>query len=114
MANASLRVNRPGNLGVAADRERPLRSALYIRDLWHGAVVHAHCNWALHSALEAARHSAPLPLHGIPVAARDLRADRRGLDTEHDHHPSHRGVLGNVYRAARRARISILETQQPE
>ena len=53
----------------------------------------------VYSALEAAGDSASLSLHGISVAARDLRAGRHGLDAEHDHHAAGGSVLGNGDRA---------------
>ncbi len=58
--------------------------------------------------------SSSLPLHGIPVAARDLRAGWHSLDAEHHHHPAHRSLLGHGDRTGRRSRISILEAQQQE
>ena len=57
--------------------------------------------------------SSSLPLHRIPMAARDLRPCRCGLDPEHHHHPPHRGLLGSGYRPDRRAGISLLEAREP-
>ena len=65
-------------------------------------------------ALEASRHSATVPLHGISVAACDLRADRHGVDAEYNLHAADRGVLGNGHRAGRRPFLFVLEAQQPE
>ena len=49
----------------------------------------------VHSALEAAGHSASLPLHRISLAAGDLCPDRRRLDAEHDRHAAH-GISGGT------------------
>ena len=48
------------------------------------------------------------------MAACDLCFDRNGVDAEHDHHASHRSVLGNGDRADRRSGIFVLEAQQPK
>ena len=88
----------------SAHAERALRPALHLRHLWHGAVVHADGDRHVLAALEAAGHSAALPLHGISVAAGDLCVDRRRVDAEHDHHAPDRSILGNGDRAGRRAR----------
>ena len=102
-----------GVWAAALDAERTLRPALHLRDLRHGAVVHADGDRDVLAALEAAGDSAPVPLHGISVAARDLRLIGSRVDAEHDHHAAHRSVLGNRDRADRRAGISVLEAQQP-
>ena len=69
VAHPGLQPDRARHLGRDPDRERPLRPALHLRDVRHGAVLHAHRDWSVHPALEAARHTASLPLHGIPLAA---------------------------------------------
>ncbi len=54
MAHAGVQPNWPRNLGGAAHRQRALRPAIYLRDLWHGAFLHANRAGAVYSALEAA------------------------------------------------------------
>ncbi len=65
--------------------ERTLRPALHLRHLWHGALVHPDRHRAVRIALEKTRRSAPLPLLGIPMAARDLYSGRGHLDAEHNY-----------------------------
>ena len=64
-------------------------------------------------ALEATGHSAPLSLHRISVAARDLRSGRSCLDAQYHHPAAHRSFLGSDDCADRRAGIFVLETQEP-
>src|ERR1700722_10092941 len=114
MADAGVQPDGTGRVGRGADPERALRPALHLRDLWHGAVLYAHGNRNVPVALEAAGNSAALPVHGISVAARHLRADRRRVDAEHNYHPAHASVLGNGDRAHRGAWIFVLEAQWSE
>ena len=104
----------PGYLGSDSHRQRPLRPALYLRDVRHGAVLHHDGDRHVHSALEAAGCCAALSLHGIPMAAGDLRSDRYGVDSEHDCYPAQRGVLGDGDCVVGRAGIFVLEAQQPQ
>jgi APA family basic amino acid/polyamine antiporter len=83
-------------------------------DLRHGALLHAHGDRNVSAALEAARSSASLSVHGISLAAGDLRASRRGVDSEYDYYAAHRSLLGHGDRFDWSAGIFILEAQQPE
>ena len=111
VAHPRLQPDRTRSLGRHPNAKRTLRSALHLRDLWHGAVLHADRDCAFHPALEAARHSASLPLRRISMAARNLRASRHGLDAEHHHHPPHRSLLGDSNCVDRRPRIFVLEAK---
>src|ERR1700688_1104783 len=114
MADAGVQPYWSGHVGCGPHAQWPLRPALYLCDLWHGAVLHADGDWNVPAALEASGDSASLPLHGISVAAGDLRADRERVDAEHNHHTAYTGILGNNDRADRRAGIFVLEARQPE
>ena len=114
VANAGVQPDWTRHLGWGPHSQRALRPALYLCYLRHGAVLHANGNRHVSVALEAAGNSASLSLHGISVAARDLRADRLGVDAEHHHHTAHTGVLGHDDRADWRPGIFVLETQQPK
>ncbi len=85
VADARLQPNRPRHLGRGSHHERTLRPALYLRHLWHGALVHADRHRAVRFALETTRRSPPIPLHRIPMAARDLYSGRGYLDPQHNY-----------------------------
>ena len=92
VAHAGIQPDRTRNLGRDPDGQRPLRPALHVRNVRHGAVLHHDRDRPVYPALEAARHSASLSLHRISLAARDLCLDRRRLDAEHDFHATHRSL----------------------
>src|SRR5215469_5807421 len=94
-----------------AHTEWAIRPAVYICDLRHGAVVHTDCDRPILASVETAGGSPTLSVHGISVAARALRSDRRGMDLEHDHYSSLRGFLGNSHCADWNPGLSLLETQ---
>ena len=85
-----------GIWGAVLTAQRSLRPALYLRDVRHGALLHADGDRLVHSALEAPGNSAALSLHGISLAAGDLCIDRRRLDAEYDRHASHGSLLGRA------------------
>src|SRR5437588_12921765 len=114
MADARLQPDCAGCLGSSTYLERPLRSALHLCHLWHGAFLHADGDWNVSAALEAARDSAALPLHGISVATRDIRADGHGVDAEHNRHTPYASLLGHGDCAGRSAFLFVLEAEQPE
>src|SRR3984893_8883833 len=114
VAHASIQPDRTRRLGRNPHPQRPLRPALYICDLRHGAVLYADSDGDVLAALEAPGDSAPLPVHWISVAACDLCPDRRCVDLEH-HHPAATGELCEYwYRVDRCAFLFVLEAQQPK
>src|SRR3982074_942377 len=109
MADARLQPHRTRDLGRRPYSERPLRPALHLRDVRHGAVLHSDGDRYVSVALEASGHSAPIPLHGISLVARDLRADWHSMDAEHHHHAPERIASGHGDCAAGHTRLSVLE-----
>src|SRR5262249_21020317 len=84
MANAGLQPDWTGYMGLLAHREWALRSALHLRDLWNGPVVHADRDWLVRPAMEAPRRSSSLPLHWLPLAAGLLHLAGRVVDHKYD------------------------------
>src|SRR5512135_2150373 len=60
VANAGVQPDWTRYLGGGAHHQWTLRSTLHVRDLRHGAVVHADGDRAVLAALEEAGHSASL------------------------------------------------------
>src|ERR1700733_9629267 len=114
MAHAGVWAYRTGNLGRRARGQRALRSALHLRHLWNGAVLHADGDWFVYPALEASGHSASVSLRRVSVDPRDLRSDRHRLDFEHDYHAAQGGTGGDDDCANRRAGIFVLEVAWKE
>ena len=69
VAHPGVQPDRARHLGRDSYRERPLRPALHLRDVRHGALLHHDRDRPVYFALEAAGHSASLPLHRISLAA---------------------------------------------
>ena len=89
VADAGVQPDWARDLGRSAYIERSLRPALHVCHLRHGVVVHADRDRDVLAALETARDSATVSLHGISVAAGNLCADRNGMDAEYDHHAAY-------------------------
>src|ERR1700746_477268 len=109
MAHTGLQPDRASGMGMPVDGQRPLRSALHLRDLWDGAVLHAHRHWNVCAALETAGNTASLPLHRVSVAARNLCSAGNVVDHQYDRGTSQRGARGHDHRAARSAGVPVLE-----
>src|ERR1700746_3855587 len=109
MAHTGLQPDRASGMGMPVDDQRPLRSALHLRDLWDGAVLHAHRHWNVCAALETAGNTASLPLHRVSVAARNLCPAGNVVDHQYDRGTSQRSARGHDHRAARSAGVPVLE-----
>src|SRR5208282_178705 len=114
VAHARLQPDRPRHLGRGANHERPLRPALHLRHLWHGALLHVDRHRPVRVALETTRRAPPLSLHRLPVAARALRYRRSFLDAQHNYPAANRGLLGRCDCADRRAGVSVLEVERSQ
>src|ERR1700685_3287393 len=114
MAHAGVWADRTGNLGRRARGQRALRSALHLRHLWNGAVLHADRDWSVRSALEASGDAASVSLRRVSVDTGDLRSDRHSLDFEHDYHAAQRSAGRDDDCADWRAGIFVLEVAWKE
>src|SRR5260370_20751222 len=83
VAHARLQPYWTRYLGGRSYAQWALRPALYLCDVRHGTVVHAHRDRHVSVALEASGHSAPVPVHRLSLAAGDLCDYRHGMDTEY-------------------------------
>src|SRR5579864_16130 len=114
MAHTGLQPDRTSGMGKSVDGQRPLRSALHLRHLWDGAVLHAHRHWNVCAALETARDSAAVSVHGLSLAARNLCPAGNVVDHQYDRGTSQRSARGHDHRAARSAGVPVLEAATPQ
>src|SRR5579864_8098016 len=114
MAHTGLQPDRASGMGMPVDGQRPLRSALHLRHLWDGAVLHAHRHWNVCAALETARDSAAVSVHGLSLAARNLCPAGNVVDHQYDRGTSQRSARGHDHRAARSAGVPVLEAATPQ
>src|ERR1700756_3210033 len=114
MAHTGLQPDRASGMGMPADGQRPLRSALHLRHLWDGAVLHAHRHWNVCAALETARDSAAVSMHGLSLAACNLCSAGNLVDHQYDRRTSQRSARGHDHRAARSAGVPVLEAATPQ
>src|SRR4029077_10114638 len=114
MAHTGLQPDRASGMGMPVDGQRPLRSALHLRHLWDGAVLHAHRHWNVCAALETARDSAAVSVHGLSLAACNLCSAGNLVDNQYDRRTSQRSARGHDHRAARSAGVPVLEAATPQ
>src|SRR5215469_2921665 len=114
MADAGVQPYWPRGLGGYSDAQRAIRSALYVRHVRDGAVLHADRDWVICAALETARRAKAVPLYGLSLAASYLCIDGGSLDLEHDFYAAYGIIGGNAHRVGGCAGVCLLAAEQPE